>query len=79
MTGRSSAFGMLLLIGLMSMIGAECLYGAKPKSNQNNDTVSATGSAPQATVDVTGTWSGTFEPSHPRVWFRTASRTTTFG
>jgi hypothetical protein len=65
MTGGSSTFCILLLIGLMSMIGAECLYGAEPKSNQNSDTVSATGSSPQATADVTGTWSGTFQPRHP--------------
>ncbi len=65
MTGRSSASCILLLISLMSMIGAECLYGAEPKSNQNNDTASATGLSQQATADVTGTWSGTFQPSHP--------------
>jgi hypothetical protein len=65
MTDKKCAFCVLLLAFLMSMIGAESLSGASPKSNPSDHTVSATsGSPPQTTTDVTGSWSGSFQPSH---------------
>jgi hypothetical protein len=65
MTGNNSTFCVLFLTFLMSMIGAETLYGASPKSNPSDNTVSATSGSPQeGTTDITGTWSGSFQSSH---------------
>jgi hypothetical protein len=65
MTDKNCAFCVLLLAFLMSVIGAKSVYGASPKSNPNDNTASATsGSPPQSTTDITGTWSGSFQSSH---------------
>ena len=65
MTGKNCAFWVLLLAFLLSMIGAESLYGANPKSDSSDNTASVTtGSTQQSPTDITGTWSGSFQPSH---------------
>lgn len=61
MKGRNSAFCVLLLAFLMSIIGAESLYGASPKRKQSDNTAATAGSSQQSATDVTGTWSGTFQ------------------
>jgi hypothetical protein len=68
MTGKNSAFCVLFLTFLMSMIGASSLYGARPTSNPSGKTALATSGSPQQSkTDLTGTWSGSFKPNHSAV------------
>lgn len=69
MSGKNCAFCVLLAFLMsmlhMSMIGAESLYGSGQKNNPSDNTASAnSGSAPQSTADITGTWSGSFQRDH---------------
>jgi hypothetical protein len=69
MTGKTFSCHVLLLslLLLMTMMGARSLYAATPDDAQSKQATSAAGSTQQATIDVRGTWSGTFFSKHSNV------------
>jgi hypothetical protein len=67
MTSKSFSFHVLLLsLLLITTMGAAHLYASSPTDGQSKQTTSAAG-ATQPTVDVRGTWSGTFFSKHSNV------------
>ena len=64
MTSAAFLFRCSLLFLLISLVGTESVYGMS-ESNHPGSTVSTGSSSQQASRDVTGTWSGTFQSRQP--------------